>query len=106
MNAANAARRHRQESSAMKSHFGKPRPTGSSVIAASVINLVVALILEYANARKAIAYYTSIARPNQLPTTVDAFIVIIREVQCTQRILRPLSRIRAELAGEFSLAIR
>ena len=39
-------------------------------------------------------------------TTVDAFIVIIREVQCTQRILRPLSRIRAELAGEFSLAIR
>jgi hypothetical protein len=27
-------------------------------------------------------------------------------VSCTQCILRPLSRIRAELAGEFSLAIR
>src|ERR1700722_6565935 len=26
--------------------------------------------------------------------------------RCTRRILRPLSRIRAELAGEFSLAIR
>ena len=57
------------------------------MIAAGVTNKVVALILENANARKAIACYTSIARPNQLLTTVDAFIAIIREVQCTERIL-------------------
>jgi hypothetical protein len=89
------------ETSACSSGF-----TGSSVIAAGFTNQVISLIMENANARKAITRYTSIARPNPLLTTVDAFIVINREVQCTQRILRPLSRIRAELAGEFSLAIR
>jgi hypothetical protein len=105
MNAANAARRHRQESSVMKSHFGKPRPTGSSVIAASVINLVVALILENANARKAIACYTSITSPNPLINCRCLYCHNPGSAVHTAH-TRTLSRIRAELAGEFSLAIR
>jgi hypothetical protein len=45
-------------------------------------------------------------KSDQPAARVSVFFRNNPQARCTQRTLRPLSRIRAELAGEFSLAIR
>src|ERR1700730_4750262 len=71
-----------------------PRPTA------------VAVIRENASCQNTIAWSALIASAFRLSAKVNTSFRQRTKVRRTRRILRPLSRIRTELAGEFSLAIR